>query len=273
MLRSRAVLAACAALALAAAAPVRAHDTWLSPETGTAAGGPVRFHLTSGGAFPATDHGIEARRVARAHLRLAGSTVPLAVEVRRTDVLVLRAPAAAPGLATSWVALHPRTLTLTPALVDEYLREIGEYERLAPRWAAMVPKKTWRETYRKHAKAFLALGDAARADESWREAVGLDLEIVPETSPASLAEGDTLRVRVLKQGAPAEGLPLRAARQGSPGRTQRTDAEGRASFTLDAGGPWLVAGTDLRESTTRPGEWDSDFTTLTFEVAPRRRNP
>jgi uncharacterized GH25 family protein len=245
-------------------APAGAHDTWLAPAADARAGQPLRFHLTSGGAFPASEHGVERNRLVTARLRAGTLKAALRTVARRSDVLVLEAPAAA-GLATAWVTLKPRILELSEAQVSEYLHEIGEDERLGQRWARRPAPKRWRESYRKHAKAFVAVGEAT-GDASWREPVGLDLEIVPETNPVGLAAGDTLTVRVLKGGAPLAGLPLRAARAGDAGKVQRTDAEGRASFRLDTMGPWLLAGTDLRESAQRAGEWESDFTTLTLEV-------
>jgi uncharacterized GH25 family protein len=254
--------AAAALAVVVAAAPLAAHDTWLVPAA-AAAGRPLRFHLTSGGAFPAPEHGVEPGRLVTAQLRADGRVGPLRTVLRRDDVLILDAPAAQ-GLAVAWVALKPRVLTLEDDLVEEYLREIGEERRLES-WTRRTPRKKWRETYRKHAKAFLAVGDAA-GDLSWREPVGLELEIVPETSPIGLAAGGTLAVRVLKAGSALADFPLRAVRAGDAGRVQRTDAEGRATFRVDRAGPWLLAGTDLRASARRPGEWESDFTTLTFEV-------
>jgi hypothetical protein len=246
------------------AARAGAHDTWLAADAGGRAGQGLRFHLTSGGDFPAAEHGVEADRVVLARVRLGGGISPLRTLVRRRDVLVLEAPAAA-GVVVAWVALKPRVLELDEAQVAEYLHEIGEGERLGEGWARRKAPKRWRETYRKHAKAVVARGDTA-GDVSWRDPVGLGLEIVPESNPVGLTAGDTLAVRVLKAGAPLPGLPLRAARAGDRGTVQRTDADGRATFRLDAAGPWLLAGTDLRESARRPGEWESDFTTLTLEV-------
>ena len=259
MIPTRAALA-CAALCLAGAAS--AHDTWLLPSGDV----PLRFHLTSGGDFPRADHGIEADRVAVSQARMAGRPVPLEIVTRRDDVLVLEAPVG-PRLSAAWVALKPRVLELTDAQVREYLHEIGEAETIGARWERRPAPKRWRETYRKHAKAILAPAPGGD-DGSWKSPVGLALEIVPETSPLGLSAGARLTVRVLKDGKPRSGLPLRAARQGQAGTIERTDGEGRATFVLDAAGPWLIAGTELRESAERPGEWESDFTTLTLAVKP-----
>jgi len=47
----------------------------------------------------------------------------------------------------------------------------------------------------------------------------------------------------------------------------RTDADGRAAFRFDRPGRWLIAGTWLRKTDKPDTEWESDFTTLTLQVA------
>src|SRR5688572_14963114 len=137
-----------------------AHDTWLSSVPNAAADKALRFHLTSGGAFPAPEHGIERGRVATSGLRVGGHARPLRPLASRADVLVLQAAPGASGLATAWVALRERVLDLTAAQVAEYLHEIGEGERIGAEWQRRPGPKQWRETYRKHAKAFVTVGDA-----------------------------------------------------------------------------------------------------------------
>src|SRR5687767_2106290 len=115
MIHARLALA-CAALSVGASAA--AHDTWLRPAGET----PLQFHLTSGGGFPALEHGIERDRLERTGARRAAGAVPLRVVSRRDDVLVLEAPAG-PRPDVAWVALKPRVLELTEPLVKEYLHE------------------------------------------------------------------------------------------------------------------------------------------------------
>jgi len=167
----------------------------------------------------------------------------------------------------AWVELHPRELDLTPAQVTEYLEEIGEAGRIGPLWAQRPEPKRWRETYRKHAKAVFRVGAPEAGDQSWREPVGLPLEIVPESDPGTLKPGAVLSVRVLKEGRPFQDFALAVVPPAGKRALMRTDAEGRASFVLDRSGPWLLAGTDLRSA--RDGGWESDFTTLTLTVPQR----
>jgi hypothetical protein len=215
--------------------------------------------------FPGLEHAIEAGRIEAAHVRLAGRVWELSGRTREKRSLRLTERVQGEGLAVAWVALAPKALRLTEAQVEEYLHEIGLAEAVGPAWRSRPQPRRWRETYRKLAKTALRVGTAG--DGSWAEPVGLPLEIVPETDPTALRAGDALAVRVLRAGRPLPGFVLAA----DPGRAAArrfatTDAEGRLSFVLDAAGPWMLAGTDLRPA---GAEWESDFTTLTLEVGAR----
>jgi uncharacterized GH25 family protein len=250
---------------LLAGAPARAHDTWILPAAFTLEPGrELRIDGTSGMTFPVLDYAVDPARIEQAALRLAGKTIPLA---RRKDAKSLVLTAAAPdaGLATAWLSLAPRTLELTPAQVDEYLKEIGAPPEVERRWRERSGRRRWRETYRKHAKTMLRVGDAA-GDGTWKEPAGLALEIVPERDPTALAPGDALGIRLLEGGRPRAGLAVTAvAARGGPRAMATTDAAGRASFTLATAGPWLLAATELREKASETAvAWESDFTTLTL---------
>ena len=245
---------------------VLAHDTWLQgPKLPIASGSTVLFELTSGPSFPALDYAIEAERIEREGIRVGGLTRRFAARSRGKNALRLQAPLAVEGVAVAFVSLKPKALELKPAKVEEYLAEIGEWERLGPEWEGGRGKK-WREVYRKHAKAFLRVGEALGAPSSWREPVGLELEIVPEGDPTLLRPGDVLPVVVLALGRPFAGFPI-AASDGRERHFLRTDADGRAAFRFDRPGRWLIAGTWLRKTDKPDLEWESDFTTLTLLVA------
>jgi uncharacterized GH25 family protein len=255
------------AFAVCGAGLASAHDTWILPEQfALDRGRAVRFDVTSGMTFPVLDYAVDPGRVQEATLRCGGRTLPL--ERRRgSKSLILTAAAPDAGIATAWLSLAPKTLELTPAQVDEYLKEIGAGEEVERRWRERPGPKRWRETYRKHAKTFLRVGPPD-ADLAWKEPAGLFLEIVPEQDPTSLVPGDALTVRLLKDGRPRAGLALTAvASRGAPRALVTTDAEGRATFSFPVSGPWLLAATELREKP--PGSsvsWESDFTTLTLAV-------
>jgi uncharacterized GH25 family protein len=97
--------------------------------------------------------------------------------------------------------------------------------------------------------------------------VGVALEIVPGKDPTALRAGDEFAVQVLKGGKPFAEFALNAVAAGeTKGETRKTDGAGRVTFPLIKPGRWLLRGTDLRKSSQRAADWESDFTTLTVEV-------
>lgn len=261
MTLSRALVPAAVLLAATASA----HDTWLAATARVEPRSLLRMELTSGGAFPDLEAPIQPERLVASACRIGGADVAMGVGPAWQYALRLRAWMASPGVAVCSVALAPRTLDLQPDEVAHYLEEIGAQGTVGQPWAKAPEPRVWRETYTKHAKAIVRVGDTR--DESWREPVGLALELVPLADPTRLRAGDALAVRALKSGRPLAALPLRAVTRGRPPVFVTTDAAGEATIALPTAGPWLLAATELRASATRAGEWESDFTTLTLDVA------
>lgn len=83
-------------------------------------------------------------------------------------------------MAALWIATRPRTLSLTPTEVQEYLREIGASEKVETRWRR---QQRWRETYVKLAKTYVRVGQPT-GDPSWREPVSLQIGPDPGRSEA-----------------------------------------------------------------------------------------
>jgi uncharacterized GH25 family protein len=251
--------------ALLAAAAAGAHDTWLLPARfRTEAGERLSFGLTSGMAFPEPETAVAADRLTEAKLRLTGTTVVLEPGAADPRSLPLAAAPAGHGVAVAWIATAGRTLELTDHDVLHYLEEVGALESIGAEWTK-AGRPAWRETYSKRAKAYVRVG--ARGDDGWRAPSGLDLEIVPDADPTALSAGDTLSVRVLWNGRPLPGQAVGAS--GSPPARPvlaTTDADGRVSFLLSQPGPWLLRATRIRPSESHRGEWESVFTTLTFEA-------
>jgi len=253
--------------AIVTAAAARAHDTWLLPaKFRAAAGGKVELALTSGMAYPASETAIDPARIERSGLRLGGKTTALTVGEKGKDSLALAGAIPSAGVATLFVELHPRTLDLTPEEVEEYLAEIGAPPSVRERYLAAPAPRRWRETYTKHAKTFVRVGEAS-ADRSWAEPLGLAFELVPEGDPTALKPGQELAVRLLRGGKPAAGMAIGLVREGSPEGVLRTsDGAGRATFPLPRAGRWLLRATELRPVDGKDVDWESDFATLTFEV-------
>jgi uncharacterized GH25 family protein len=248
--------------------PAIAHDTWLLPARfALPTGATVEADLTSGMAFPRLESAVAADRLVATGLRVAGRRAPLTPLRSGPAALRLSAAAAAPGVAVLWVATRPRTLSLTPGQVEEYLPEIGASESVVARWRR---QKRWRETYSKLAKSFVRVGEAG-ADRSWDEPVGLELEIVPLDDPTALVAGSELRLRVLRSGRPLAGFAVSAVAAGAHASPvmRSTAGDGTVAFRLERPGAWLLRGTLIEESRAPDADWQSLFTTLTVSVGSR----
>ena len=254
-------------LALVWSLPALAHDTWLlARPSAVEPGNPVTLELTSGMAFPAPETAIKPDRIARAAIRLAGSTAGLEDRRSAAKLLQLTARPSKPGIATLWVELAPKSIDLTPDQVKEYLDEIGASATVRRAWSEMPEPRRWRELYSKHAKTCVRVGQPGE-DRSWAVPAGMALEIVPEKDLTALRPGDELPVRVLRNGQPFASFAVGLVGPGdAQGVLKITDGEGRATFPIARAGRWLLRATDLRRSTRPEADWESDFTTLTFEV-------
>ncbi len=243
------------------------HDTWLLPSSVAVAPGTVAtVDMTSGMAFPAPEAAVKPDRLAAARCRLAGKTLDISDHTLAKKSLRLRVRVESPGVATIWAESKPRTPDLKPAEVKEYLEEIGATETVGREWESSPEPQKWRETYTKHAKTFLKVGNPG-SDGSWAEPTGMALEFVPETDPTAVVTGTDFPVRLLRDGRPLAGLSVgvRAAGQ-KTGRIYKTDADGRVSFPLDRPGWFLLHATQIARSSQPAGEWVSHFATLTVKV-------
>ncbi len=247
-----------------------AHDTWLLPPSmAVAPGSAVTLDMTSGMAFPDTETAVKPDRLAAARCRLAGKVVDISGPTLAKKSLRLRVRAESPGVATIWAESKPRTLDLEPAEVKEYLEEIGATETAGKDWENLPEPRKWRETYTKHAKTFLRVGNPEN-DGSWAEPTGMTLEIIPEKNPTVLFAGEDFSVRLLRDGRPLAGLSVGIVAAGQKtGRMQKTDAEGRATFHLDRAGWFLLRAVQIASPAHPGGEWVSQFATLTVKAGPR----
>lgn len=249
-----------------------AHDTWLIPDKfEVAPGATVTLDLTSGMAFPKLESGPKPERVQEAKCRLARETIEFTQRIAAPHSLQLKGELPQAGVATLWVKLPSRAIDLKADEVEHYLEEVSAPESLRKQWMEMKEPRRWRESYTKHQKTFVRVGEPM-ADRSWSDPVGSFLEIIPAADPTTLKVGDDFPVRVLKEGKPFPGFSLNAVSAGEEkGETKETDAEGRIRFRLNKDGPWLLRGTDIRKATGGDADWESDFATLTLEVKPKSK--
>lgn len=129
-----------------------------------------------------------------------------------------------------------------------------------------------REVYSRCAKALVRAADGPT--EGFDRVLGLPLEIVPVEDPFSVVSGDRLSFRVTFRGKPVPFALLVASAQADPSREirLRTDAAGRAAFSLSHGGAWMLHCVHMVEAPEEAdADWESFWSSLTFRLpAPSR---
>lgn len=156
---------------------------------------------------------------------------------------------------------------IDPETFNKYLRMEGLSNAIEYRARHGLTDKPAKENYIRHAKTLIQVGDRFDIDTSMQR-IGYDLEIMPAQNPYRLKLNDQLSLQVLYQGKPDAGLLLIAFSKQHPQRMQeiRTDADGRATITLDDTGPWLVKAVKIYRLERQQAEWQSHWASLTFGI-------
>lgn len=258
-------------LALSAAA-LSAHDLWIEPTSFRPRPGervPVRLRV--GDHFPGDPVPRWPQRIERfaavpgvPEIAAEGEApLPGVPDADPAGVLA----AGAPGL---WAIVYDSdhaSITLAGDTFEHHLAEQG-LERVSElrrqRGQSAAPAT---EIYSRCAKALVAVG--GKADAGHDRLVGLPLELVPERSPAALAPGEELPVRLLYAGRPLAGARVEARNPRAPGETVagRTDTDGRVKLRLASPGFWLVKAVHMVPAPPESGaDWESFWASLTFEA-------
>ena len=132
------------------------------------------------------------------------------------------------------------------------------------------------EIYSRHAKALVRVstgaGEVGSSDGVTRP-VGLPLEIVPEVNPYAAPRPAALPIQVLYQGRPLPGALVKLTaleHDAEPFEAHRTDAGGRATFTLPDQGTWLLNVIWTRPlPKTEETDFETVFSSLSFGFSGR----
>jgi Domain of unknown function (DUF4198) len=261
--RSVFVLVALSAAALLAPPPVGAHDLWIAPSSFTPAlGEPIRLHLVLG-----------SGEVEEAVPRSSASIVRFVaigpdgrLDVPGMDGLdpagFLRP--AAPGWYTILYESSPSFTTLGPDTFRAYVLEKG-LERPAQAQAAALDRPST-ELFRRSLKARVLVAapgvPAPPQPPEGEQPAGLPLELLLER-----VEGGEVALRLLLDGAPLADtqVDVRRLDHREIAFTARTGADGRLRVSLEPGS-WLATAVHLDGSNPATADWESVWTSLTFEL-------
>lgn len=195
-----------------------------------------------------------------------------------------------PGNYVVGVGTKPMQVRLSADEFNFYLRYEGLTDDMQQRNSSGEKDIAAAEKYSKYSKAILQVGDVQTGNFS--KLIGHPIEIVPLRNPYEMSVGDSLSVKILKDGDPlAEELVYASNdshREMSPEGfldelvAVRTDSRGLAQIPIETAGRWYIRTIQL----TRTGDserWYSDilvklgveepriayesvWATLTFEV-------
>lgn len=179
-----------------------------------------------------------------------------------------------PGTYVVGVSTGSRMIELSAEDFNEYLKHDGVLDVLAEREEEGILDQPARERYSKHVKTILQVGEGAT--DSHLQLLAYPIEIVPQTNPAELQAGDTLRVLVVEEGQPIAGQRVYASYEGfhqhsDDGGHQeavktRTDSRGVAEIDISRSGRWFVRLIRMVPVDEADADYESNWATLTFQV-------
>lgn len=247
-----------------------AHEYWIEPaEFRVEPGGPILADLKVGENFEGKvnpyhpNYSFGAWVVDGGELRNASSSTG--------DIPAFTEVAGGPGLHILAYYSRPARLTYT---------ELGKFARfLAGKgldWAIEehrkrgLPETGFVEAFSRCAKALVQAGAGGGEDAF----VGLPLELVAGANPYDLPAGTAaLPVTLLWQGEPLVNAQIAIFRDkdGVEVTKVQTDAEGKASIPLGAGGKFLLNAVHIIPWDKQPDDaWHSYWASLTFEISSER---
>ena len=135
---------------------------------------------------------------------------------------------------------NPQFVEMKPEKFNEYIEEEGIEYIKAERERRGESNTPALENFIRCAKALIQTGP--QSSDVYREKLGYTLELIPQSDPYQLKNGESLEFELLYKGKPIDGLQLQAVPKADPDDVQkvRTDKNGRASVTIDRPGIWLI---------------------------------
>lgn len=255
-------------------ASLTAHDLFLTMAAYFVAPGSGVSIVALNGTFDHSENSIARPRIADLSLVTPGGRRGLDTTAVRADGprTVIRFRTEAEGTYAAGLATRASELSETADAFNKYLAEEGIGPALAERKRLGELGRPVREQYSKHVKTLFQVGKS-RSD-GWNTVLGYPVEIVPLRNPYALAPADTLRFRILIDGAAAPaGQEVLAGGRTAKGtaRTERhllTDGRGEVALLPGPAGVWYVKFIRMTR-TGKPGvDYISQWATLTYALRP-----
>ena len=247
------------------AGPAVSHEFWIEPERfQVETGAPLTAQLRNGERFKGSAIPYFPKRTARFELIRDGEVMP--VGERTGDIPALETVAGDNGLL---VILHETGPTLLTYQTWEKFAAFAEHKGFADirvrHEARGLPMENFKETYRRFAKALVAVGTGEGSDAD----MGMETEFVSLSNPYNPNSDNEFKSRLLYQGAPRADAQVEIFDRSPEGEvavtTARTDGDGVVTVPVTPGHDYLLDAVVLREA---DGEvvWETLWASLTFGV-------
>jgi len=262
-------LCACFIIILVTAA-VSAHDFWLVPQRFMMNPGESQtIFANTGMDFPNSLSAVTPDRVNQFILMGESGKENITDFEVLDKSLVSKLTFKKSGTYVIAVSLKPKEIKLTAEEFNEYLLHDGLPDIYELRKIEGILDKSAVEHYSKYPKTIIQVGN--KLDETPTKPLNLPIEIVPQVNPYGLTLGDDLEVTVLFQGKPLSDVEIAWSYPGLGEEfagSKRTDSSGNAAIPLSKVGPYVIRLTHMEWVKKPTHEWESYWTSLTFEVLP-----
>ncbi|NIM90970.1 MAG: DUF4198 domain-containing protein [Candidatus Aminicenantes bacterium] len=248
-----------------------AHDLWLVPQKFSInPGDSLTIFANTGMDFPNSLSAVTPDRVDQ--FILAGKSIKEYVSDLKVqgNSLVTKYTFERTGTYVVGAALKPKEIKLTAEEFNDYLLHDGLPDIYELRKKEGILDKAAVEHYSKYPKTIVQVGKIL--DKTSIKPLGFPIEIIPRVNPYELKLGDDLEVTVLFQGKPLSNAEIAWS---YPGRgeefagSKKTDENGLAAIPLVKAGPYVIRLTHMEWVKKETHEWESYWTSLTFEVSPK----
>ena len=247
--------------------PVMAHEFWIAPEQyQLKPGDTLVAQFKNGENFTGINLGYFDRRSRRFDMVQGAQTTPLTP--RMGNIPVLDMALQDPGLVVIAHETTPSSIRYDEWEAFQAFADHKDFPDIRARHLARgLPETGFSESYTRHAKTLVSVGDGAGQDR----ALGLETEFVALANPYTDDLTGGLPVQLLYQGAPRAHAQVELFARSPEGQVTvtltRTDDQGRAVIPVTSGHEYLLDAVVLRESPTGADDvWETLWAALTFRV-------
>lgn len=248
------------------------HEFWIDPKNyQVAPGGAVVADLRNGENFEGNALAWFDNRFTRFQMAMGDQLTDVSGRIGDIPALQGEAPEQ-DGLLVILHETAPSSLTYREwEKFLNFARHKDFPDAAADHTAAGWPKEGFRESYTRHVKSLIAVGNAKGADRAF----GLETEIVALTNPYSAEFDGEMRIRVLYQDRPRADAQVEVFDRAPDGTVAvtltRTDPAGEARIPVSPGHAYLLDAVVLRPSpeagsTENAPVWETLWAGLTFGV-------